>query len=256
MTAPQTPFIAWDNRLANAVPVASSTLAGAAANLSDFRPYTSWKPSALPATVTVDCGAVKSADNLALFNHNLFSSGCSIEVHGSTDNFVTSDVTIATLTPGSDLPFILQFTSASYRYWRIVIMGGTTMPTLSVVSMGVALVFPVGLQYGFGPLDRKVFGQTNISEQGLPLGSAVLFEQWVQQLNFMYVSDSWIRSTLLPAWKTGLRGKPFLFAFDLADYPSEIYLVQTDLGNSDLVMSSAIPNYSSVQFTVKGIALP
>ncbi len=250
--SPTKPFICWDNRFADAVPVASSTALGAALNLADFRPYTNWQPSALPATVTINSGAAKSADTLGVFNHNLFSNGCTIAVHGSTDNFSTSDVALATFTPASNLPFVLSFTAASYQYWRILIVG-TTAPTLSIVALGVGLQFPTGLPYGFAPLDRKVFAQTNISEQGLPLGKAVLFEQWVQQLRFDYVDNGWIRSTLLPAWKAALRGNPFLFGYDLTNYPSELYLVQAD---GDLVIPSAFAGASNVQFSVKGVALP
>lgn len=252
MATPKNPFIAYDNRLGDAVPVASSTASGAAINLSDMRPYTSWSPAALPATVTVDCGAAKSADKLCLFNHNLFSNGCTIEVHGSTDNFSVSDVTVASITPASDKAFVLDFASASYRYWRIRITG-TTAPTLSIVALGVGMEMPVGVPYGFDPLARKVFGQTNISEQGLPLGKAVLFEQWSQTLTFKYVDSAWIRSTFLPAWKSKLRGTPFLFAFNLTNYPDEIYLVEA----GDTVKATQdMPAYSTLSFEVKGVALP
>lgn len=252
MTTPVYPFICWDNRFHDAVPVASSTALGAALNLADFRPYTQWQPAALPATVTVDSGSAQSADTLGVFNHNLFSNGNTIEVHGSTDNFATSDVTLSSFTPTSDLPFVQNFASASYRYWRIRILNGTA-PTLSIVALGVGLQFPTGLPYGFSPLDRKIFAQTNISEQGLPLGSAVLFEQWTQQLTFNYVANTWLRATLLPAWKAWLRGNPFLFAFDLTNFPAEIYLVQTD-GN--LTMPSAFALMSDVNITLLGVALP
>jgi hypothetical protein len=251
MTTPAHPFIAWGNRFADAIPVASSTELGAAVNLADFRPYRQWKPVTLPATVTVNCAAAKSADSLSVYNHNLFTGGCTIEVHGSTDNFVTSDVTIATKTPASNLPFVLNFTIASYQYWRIRITG-TSAPTLSICALGVGMEFPTGLPYGFAPLDRKVFGQTNISEQGLPLGAAVNFEQWAHKLNFQNVDNAWIRSTFLPAWKAHLRGQPFLFAFDLTNYPDEIYLVERD---GDLTIPTSMALRSNLQFGIKGVAL-
>lgn len=251
MATPKNPFIGWDNRFNDAVPVASSTVLGAAINLADFRPYTSWNPAALPATVTVDCAAAKYADKLCVFNHNLFSNGCTIEVYGSTDNFGASNVLLHTYVPTTNKPFVRDFASASYRYWRIRITGATA-PTLTVVALGVGLELPVCLPWGFDPLARKVFGQTNISEQGLPLGTAVLFEQWVQSLNFQDVDNAWLRATFLPIWKAHLRGKPFLFAFDLTNNPTEIYLVEKD---GDLKTPTSIANRSHLQFTVKGVAL-
>lgn len=252
MSVPKNPFIHYDNRLADATPVASSTASGAAVNLTDFRPYTSWKPSALPATVTVDCGAPRAADKLCVFNHNLYSNGCTIEVHGSTDNFATSDVLVVSVTPTADKAFIQDFASASYRYWRIRITGAT-VPTLTIVAVGAGMEMPIGLPYGFDPLGRKVFGQANISEQGQPLGKAILFEQWAQTLTFKYVQTSWIRSTFIPAWKASLRGKPFLFAYDLTNYPDEIYLVEA---GDNFKSAQDLPVYSTLTFDVKGIALP
>lgn len=251
MTTPVFPFIAWDNRFADATPVASSTLSGAAINLADFRPYTSWKPSSLPATVTVDCATAKSADKLAVFNHDLYTGACTIEVRGSTDNFSASDVLVHSYTPSSNSPFVRDFNSASYRYWRIRITG-TSAPTLTVVALGVGLEFPDGLPYGFEPLARKVYGQSNVSEQGLPLGKAILFEQWSQQLSFKYLDKTWVRTTFMAAWKSHLRGKPFLFAFDLTNYPAEIYLVEA---GDDLRVPQELPSLMSLSFEVRGVAL-
>lgn len=52
------PKFLYDSRFDDATPVASSTAAGDfnVLNLRDWRPYTWWKPSAMPATVTVDRG--------------------------------------------------------------------------------------------------------------------------------------------------------------------------------------------------------
>jgi len=98
-----------------------------------------------------------------------------------------------------------------------------------------------------------VFGSTNISEQGLPLGKSVLFEQWSQAINLGFVTNTWLRATFLPAWKAHLRGNPFLFAFDNTTYPTEIYLVESD-GN--LNTPTVAPDYSGLSFSVKGVALP
>ena len=252
MAVPVNPFICWDNRFADAEPVASSTYAGAAANIANFRPYTNWTPVTLPATITVDCGTPKYADCLGLFNHTLASSGSTIQVRGSTDNFVASDVLVATLVPDNNTASIVNFTSVAYRYWRITITG-TVVPTLSIVALGVGLEFPTGLPYGFDPLARQVFGQTNISEQGLPLGKVILFEQWKQNVSFNFIPSSWLRTVFLPTWKIHLRGKPFLFAWDLTRYPTEIYLVEA--GDS-IKSPQNLPAYSTLSFDIKGVALP
>jgi len=111
----------------------------------------------------------------------------------------------------------------------------------------------IGVPFGFDPLQRTVFGSTNTSEQGLPLGKSVLFEQWSQSINLGFVTNTWLRNTFLPAWKAHLRGSPFLFAFDNTTYPTEIYLVESD-GN--LNTPTVAPDYSGLSFNVKGVALP
>ena len=114
------PAFFYDNRLADATPVASSTYTGnyAAANINDMRPYTWHKFNALPGTYTVDCGLAKAADYALIYGHDLFTNNCYVEVRGSTDNFATSDVLVAYATPTSDAPFLISFSTVSYRYWR------------------------------------------------------------------------------------------------------------------------------------------
>jgi hypothetical protein len=219
------PKLFFDNRFADAVPVASSTAAGdyAAANVADARPYTWWQPTALPATLTVDCGAAKAADYLAIYGHNLHTQGATVAVHGSTDNFVASDVLIGTVIPGSDDPFLLEFASANYRYWRLVVTGGAAMPSLAIVLIGAALVMPHHLPVGFDPRGRDVISQSNSNEDGQPLGTIIDFEQMKKTLQFT-VPQAWVRSDWEPAWKSNLRGSPFGFAWDSVNYPAELQL--------------------------------
>jgi hypothetical protein len=91
------PKILHDNRLDDATPSASSTASGYnVLNLRDWRPFTWWKPSSLPATVTVDCGIARAADYAYLYGHTLHDAQVAVEVRGSTDNFAASDVLLAT----------------------------------------------------------------------------------------------------------------------------------------------------------------
>lgn len=220
------PAIYYDNRLGDAAVAASSTASGfAAANVADWRPYTWWKPTALPATITVDCGSAKAADYALVYGHTLFSAGCTVEVRGSTDNFASSNVLVATLTPSSDEPFLITFASVSYRYWRLRITGAATMPALAIAAIGAALTLPTGLPEGFDPVGRKVEGQTNRNELGQPLGRVVEFESWKESVRLQRVSWAWLRNTWLPAWRAHLRSSPFVFAWEPGSYAGELRLV-------------------------------
>lgn len=213
-------------------PVASSTAAGDfhVLNLIDFRAYTWWQPASLPATVTTDAGVSVSCSYCVVYGHDLATNGCTLEVKGSTDNFVASDVLIDTITPTDDEPFVLQFTSTSYRYWRVAI-SGTTPPSLAVVALGEPLIVPSWITPGFDPTQREPRVINNTSKKGHPLGKDVAYEQWSQSLSFQLVTWAWVRSTWLPAWAAHLRGNPFVFAWDVVNYPDELRLVIID-GNS------------------------
>ena len=216
----------YDNRLADATVAASTTASGfAAANVVDWRPYTWWKPTALPATLTVDCASAKAADYALVYGHTLFSSGCTVEVRGSTDNFGASNNLVATLTPTSDAPFLISFGTVSYRYWRLRITGAATMPALAIAAIGARLELPTGMAQGFDPVGRKIEGRSNRSENGQPLGRVIDFEMWKQSIRLPRVTWAWVRSTWLPAWRAHLRSNPFVFCWDTTAYPDDLKLV-------------------------------
>lgn len=221
------PKILHENRLDDAAPTATTTAAGNfnVLNLRDFRPYTWWKPTALPARVTVDCGTPKAVDYWAVYGHDLFTQGCTIELRGSTDNFVTSNVVVDGLTPTNNKAFARTITSVSYRYWQLSITGGATMPSLAIVAMGVLLDMPSYMMEGFDPIGRMVVGVANRSMDGHPLGRTVKYEQWQETLKFQLLTWSFLRASFEAAWVAHLRDEPFLFVWDPIGHPAEIYLV-------------------------------
>lgn len=245
------PKLLYTQLLAAGTLGASTTAAGyAVASLADLRTYTWWKPTAMPATVTVDCGSAKAADMLAVFGHDLGSKAATIEVRGSTDNFVGSDVLVASKAPTSDEPFILMFGSVSYRYWRLRITGAA-VPAMACPILGPALEMPCGMESGFDPTGRVAVGRGVDNNNGEPLGSLVDFERWQAELEFRLLPWAWVRSTWLPAWKAGLRSQPFAFCWDPGNYPDEVRLVKTE-GEFETPHSSG--SLCDLVVTVKGRA--
>jgi len=225
------PKCLYENRLDDGTPAASTTAAGySVLNLRDWRAYTWWKPTALPATVTVDCGSAKAADYWAVYGHDLATQGCTIELRGSTDNFSASNVLVDTVTPSTDAAFVRHFASATYRYWRLRITGAATMPSLAIASVGVAMDIPAYLSEGFDPLGRTPQGALNRSELGHALGRTVEWEEWEQTLNFSTLTWSWARTTWEAAWEAHLRDDPFIFQWDPSGHAAEVYLVAVDGG--------------------------
>lgn len=224
-----TPRILYDNRFGDGTPVASTTASGdfSVLNLIAWRPYRFWKPTALPATVTIDCGSARSADYLLVYAHNLFSGACTVEVRGSTDNFAASDVLVHSFTPAADTNFVRTFTAASFRYWRARFTG-TVVPTIAILAIGSRLDLDGTLTFDdFDPLARSVVGITHKNENGQPMGKIVDFVEAEQTITMQRTTWTWLRSTWLPAWNAHLRANPCAFQWD-AGVDVEPLLVQLD----------------------------
>lgn len=220
------PTFYYDNRFKDAAPVASSTAAGDynVLNLNDWAPFTWWKPNAMPATVTENCGAAKNANYCLVYGHDLFTQGATFELRGSTDNFAASDVLVATKTPTSNKAFLLQFATATYQYWRYRLTGATA-PSIAIAAAGMSLALPRRLREGFDPLGREPKGQINISADGHPLSTMIDYEEWSEKVSLRNIDSAWLRATFEPAWIAHLRGNPFVFAWDPTDHADELYLV-------------------------------
>lgn len=108
------PQILHDNRLDDATPAASTTATGDynVLNLRDWRPFTWWKPTALPATVTVDSGVTRAVDYFLLWTADVFSKKCQVQLQGSTTSDFSSGVTAVASTNLIDAPD--DFSSASW----------------------------------------------------------------------------------------------------------------------------------------------
>lgn len=240
------PKFLYDNRFGDATPVASSTAAGDynVLNLRDWRPYTWWKPASAPSTVTVDSGTSKARDYLLVYGE-----AGTYEARGSTDNFGSSDVLLATLVlPATGLG-LATFASASHRYTRLRIGSGT--PAAAIAAIGAALESPVFFDGEFDPVRRRVHGQSNRNENGHPLGRIVYFEGWESQILLRNVAWSWARNTFIPAWKAHLRGAPFGFVWESDLYPEDVRLVQA---GEDLRTPHRAGSLCDVELDVEGLA--
>ena len=248
------PTFYYDNRFKDAAPVASSTAAGDynVLNLNDWAPFTWWKPNAMPATVTENCGTPKSANYCLVYGHDLFTQGATFELRGSTDNFAASDVLVATKTPTDNKAFLLQFATATYQYWRYRLTGATA-PAIAIAAAGMALAMPRRLRTGFDPLGREPKMQDNRSAAGHPLSKMIDYEEWGEKLAFRNLDTAWLRANFEPAWKAHLRGTPFIFAWDPTDHGDELYLTTMKAGFKSAHQEGAFTN---LDFDLRAVVQP
>lgn len=244
------PLFLYENRLLDAVPVASTTAAGYnVLNLRDARPYTFWKPTAMPATVTVDSASAKTIDYCLIYGHNLGSTGCTVELRKSNDNFAANDVLVATSTPTDDKPLLLLPVSYTSRYSRLRFITGS-VPTIAMALFGVRLEVPAGVKMGFDPLGRNAIAQYNRSVKGYPLGKVINYQEWKEKLTFELLTWTWVRANWTPAWDAWLQSEPWLFAWNADTYPKETYLVAADGAYSTPHRSGAL---TDLEVAVTGV---
>lgn len=227
------PHLLYDNRLSDGAVVATTTAANsAAANLSDWRPYTFWRSAnAADQYLTVDCGAAMAADSVAIASHNLFSVGATLTIECSSDNFV-ADVTVAhspALVSSNGALFWL-FASQTKRYWRIKITTLTAACYIAVAVIGVRFSFPELIDGEFAPAAEQFMPAAG-SSSGQLLGGV---RGWVERstaVEFVYLDDVWFRTVFMPIWNNYLStGAPFFWAPNVTLGPDDVYLYRLDPG--------------------------
>lgn len=250
------PLILHESILADGVVTASSSATGTSpANLSDWRPYTWWRPTLLSADVWIDAGAARTVDYWAVYGHDLFSKGVNgVNLYGSNDSGYSPQTLVDSFVPSSDKPVLRTIASSgSWRYWRINLTSPTpsVLPSIAIAAIGNKLQLPRFLARGFDPIGRNTLSTVNRSKAGHPLGRAVEFEEWRSEIAISRVDWDWLRDTWIPAWESHLRGTPFLFAWDVTDHADEVRLVQATGGYSTPHVSGSL---AELRFEVAGAA--
>ncbi len=223
------PYILYDDRLADGTPTATTTASGYdVKNLTDWRPYTYWKAGSNAIQyITVDCGAAKAADSLAIYGHDLFTQVAQVSVECSSDNFAT-DITqaLAPFSPSNNKAVFKTFTSQSKRYWRLKVANLTAAAYIGILTIGSRLEMEKPPLSDFDPIGEKPASESEINVEGQLLGVVNRIVEKLIEANFA-VTDSWFNQLFLPAWDNHLSFvKPFLWANDIATYPDQVFLVR------------------------------
>jgi hypothetical protein len=202
--------------------------------------YEFWRPTALPATWTLDAGSSVSANYFGIAAHTLGTSGNTVTIQGSSDGI--SYASIDSITPSDNSPIMFLFAGVSYRYWRLSITG-VTIPSIGVVYVGTVLEMLRPCYGGLTPisLSRDTVIRPNRSEGGQWLGRSVIRSGSSMSVNYTNLDNAWVRSTFRDFIDDAVT-YPFFFAWRPDNYPEDVGYVwvgedikPSNLGTRDLM---------------------
>jgi hypothetical protein len=208
--------------------LAAATLSGTAgqprfpmSSITNPATYERYTPTAMPATIQADAGAVMACDYVGIAAHNLGSLGCTVYVESSTD--AVNWTTRLTLTPTDDTTLMGLFDPVSARYWRLRITG-TTAPTVGVVYLGAMLTMQRTIYGGHTPitLARVTAVRAALSETGQWLGATQTRNGFSTSFAWKNLTAAWYRANFDPFVATNPRVKPFFIAWRPYSFPSEV----------------------------------
>ena len=194
----------------------------------DWRPFTFWQPTAVPASLVVDMGSAVDVDYFALASHDLFDNGSTIVLQYSNDNF-SGDINDAftAITPSDNDVIFETFATINERYWRIYVTGGVS--SIGVTSFGEQTDLTKGMAIRFAPptLSRDSKMITSESNKGQFLGRSIERTGYPGMVKLRLLDPAWVRST----WDVFIDHaelKPFFFSWDDGDYSDEAVLAWTN----------------------------
>lgn len=248
-----TPAICYENLLTTGTTTASSEATDYdVENCYDglTTPGDAWKPTGFSSEwVKVDMGSATSADYWAVFGHDLHTQGATIKLQHSPDNSVWTDV--SSVTPTTSAAIVRTFTSASKRYWRFLITGGSAAASIGVLAVGARLDMEKGMKAGFTPptYARDPALMPNKTEGGHFAGRSLLRRGVKFRADFTNLTPAWVRSnvdTLLDEIET----KPFFFSWDPSAYQGEAVYCWTTAPPS---IEYTSPTFMSLSLSLEGL---
>lgn len=172
-------------------------------------------------------------DYLAGFKTNLGSTGQTLRLIGSNDNFATS-VVIATVSPTSDGAFWADFAAVSYRSYRLELVGGvgSGLPSAAILAIGQLFELLRGPRIGFDPYRRGLSTDAVLSNDAAPVGRNVQPSPVTLTLENRAVPEAFIDGPLTDFWAhaggDGMPGGPpgglpFFLAWDSVGHPTQVF---------------------------------
>lgn len=219
-----------------------------AENAADYLTWDFWRPSTLPAELTVTTEEAEPFDYALIAAHTLGTNrnNVTLQYHNGS-----SWTTISALSPGTDRVIVFLFTELFSNRARIQITEGT-VPSIGVFMVGKALAVQRKLYKGHTPitLSKRTVKQPNRSEGGHWLGTSIRREGAATSIAFANLKSDWIRQKFEPFIEAA-RSYPFGWVWRPDEFPAEVAYV---FAPDDIrVVNSGPRDFMSTSFAVEGI---
>jgi hypothetical protein len=249
------PRIGYQTYTQGAVPgdVTASTDQPTAPKDAPLRPDTgeAWQPTALPATWELVFQSAQQVDYVGIAGHTLFSSGASVKVEYKFGAGAYT-IFVADTAPADDTPLMFMQTAVSANRIRITVSGGTIMPKIAVVYVGVALAMMKMVSAGYRPISmaRETVLNQSMSRGGQFLGQGFRRNGTMSTAPFRNLTADWVRASFNPFAKAA-RKYPYFFGWNPLSYPQEVGYVWTD---KDIVpVYQGLMDLMDVSWSMRGV---
>lgn len=239
--------IGYQNITYGKTPTASSAASGYPAIAATYpTTYEYWRPTAVPATWTIDNTSPVECDYMGVVGDIV---GCNVKVQSSADGvtWTTRMEAVAAYRVA-----MLLFPSVTARYWRAVFDG--VVPRVAVIYIGKALAMQRAIYQGHSPLNlsRTVELTNNISEGGQYIGRSVVRTGVQTTAEWAHLKADWYREDFDPFVKAA-ETKPFFFAWRPQTFPKEVGYMWT---TGDIAPVNSGPrDFMSVSLPMTGIGV-
>lgn len=220
------PTVLYNNLMATGTVTASSSSTNyPVANLLTESTTEYWKPSSVTASVSLDCLVDKNANSLAIIGHTLGSTNSTVELRVSSDGITFS--LLHSITPQDDSAIVLLFNDTSWRYWRITILGSTSLPYISNIFIGERFTFPAGVMPPYTPTWAcKTYDLlTSTTIGGQFIGNRVIYTGGETSINLVAFSTEFATNNLESFRQHYNKGKAFVWAMSPSKYPKDVAYV-------------------------------
>jgi hypothetical protein len=177
--------------------------------------FESWKPTVLPATITIAFGSSKSIGYIGVASHSL--NGNTVTPEYSTDGAVWNPLD-AINTPTDDSAILMLFTTVAATHVRLTITGSGT-PTIAVVYVGQILEMLRPFYSGHTPavLSRQTVIKPNKSVGGQWLGRSVLRQGLATQYEWANSDITWYEDNFETFVEAAIVA-PFFIAWNILEH--------------------------------------